>query len=558
MNNKAFFTIITAILLLFAENIQSQSLMDGRWTTIKAEGSVTGRHENAFVEYNGKFYLLGGRGINPVNVFDPATNTWETREKSPMEMHHFQAVVYGNAIYLVGAMTGKYPKELPLENIWIYYPENDTWEKGPEIPEARRRGAAGAVLYNDKIYVVGGIEYGHTSGTNNYFDSYDLKTGEWSVLTKAPHVRDHFPTIVVNDNLYCVGGRNTSVHYKDNFMAFFAATIPEIDVYSFKEDKWTTLKEPLPVPTAAGGLVEINNKLIYMGGEGERDHAYFETQCLDLETGEWKQLPALVRGRHGSGAVLYNNKIYVAAGSPKKGGGKLNSIEVFSAEHHWQRLFNGENLNGWEVKCVNSDSGKNYWTVDNNTILCHTRGNTDHQYMWLQSTPEFADFELRLKFQASEENKGNSGVQIRSRYDDKAQVDGDYVGWLDGVQIDIHPPAPWRNGFIYDETRTARRWLYPNLPDSKISEEEYAPKKVVYYNEKEGTGWNDMRIICKDMRIITFVNNIQVADYNGAGVLDDENHIKPGVSAKGHIALQLHKYSNNHIRFKDIEIRELK
>lgn len=27
------------------------------------------------------------------------------------------------------------------------------------------------------------------------------------------------------------------------------------------------IKEPLPFPTAAGGLVEIDNKLVYMGGK---------------------------------------------------------------------------------------------------------------------------------------------------------------------------------------------------------------------------------------------------------------------------------------------------
>ena len=242
--------------------------------------------------------MLGGRGINPVNVFNPETNTWETKGKSPMEIHHFQAVVYHEAIYLMGAMTGKYPTEVPLENIWIYYPEKDSWEKGDEIPKQRRRGGAGAVVYNDKIYMVGGIDYGHTSGTTNYFDSYDLKNGEWKILTKAPHIRDHFPAIVVDNKLYCVGGRNTSVHYPDNFGAFFAATIPEVDVYDFKKETWATLKEKLPYPSAAGGLVQIDNKLIYMGGECSWANASFQTQALNLETGKWEQLASLVCGRH--------------------------------------------------------------------------------------------------------------------------------------------------------------------------------------------------------------------------------------------------------------------
>jgi len=550
--------LIFIITLVFSVQFSNgQTLKDFRWTIIDAKGEAKGRHENTFVEYKDKFYLMGGRGINPVNIFDPVTNTWETKGKSPMEIHHFQAVVYGDAIYLIGAMTGKYPKETPLENIWIYYPETDTWEKGDEIPLERRRGGAGVVLYNHKIYMVCGIEYGHTSGTNNYFDSYDLKTGEWKVLTKAPHVRDHFPAVVVDDKLYCVGGRNTSVHYPDNFGAFFAATIPYVDVYDFKEEKWSTLKEELPFPTAAGGVVEINNKLVYMGGEGRRSHAYFETQYLDLESGKWEQLAHLVRGRHGSAAILHDNKIYLAAGSQNQGGGNMNTVEIFSADHKWVPLFNGKNLEGWEVKCIAADKGKDYWRVENGVIICDTKGNNDHQYMWLQSTKEFDDFELRLKFQVEKKNKGNAGIQIRSRYDENAKVDGEIIGWLDGPQVDIEPNNPWRNGFIYDETRGTRRWIYPSLPDWKISEEEYAPKKVVFYWNDEGPGWNDMRIICNGNHILTFVNNIKVADYYGTGVLDDEDHVKNNVSVKGHIAIQLHKHSNNFIRYKDIEIREL-
>jgi hypothetical protein len=559
--------IMKRFLLVFAILFSISALVNAvenpfkhyRWTTIDATGDVTGRHENAFVEYKGKFYLLGGRGVNPVNVFNPETNSWETKAKSPMQIHHFQPVVYGNAIYMLGAMEGGYPGEPPLKNIWIYYPETDTWEKGAEIPENRRRGGAGAVLYNDKIYLVCGIEYGHTSGTNNYFDSYCLKTGKWEVLTKAPHIRDHFAAIVVDHKLYCIGGRNTSVHYPDNFGAFFSATIPQVDVYDFKQEKWYTLPEPLPVPTAAGGVVNIDNYIIYMGGEGSQMQAYNQTQCLDVNTGKWTQLAPMNMGRHGSGAILYNGDIYKAAGSPNKGGGNLTSIEVFSAGHQWKTLFNGINLDGWSVKCTDNDKGKNYWYVENGLIVCNTQGKNDHGYIWLQSDEEFDNFELRLKFQASRDNKGNSGVQIRSRWHANAKVEseGDNLGWLDGPQVDIDPSNPWRNGFIYDETRGHRRWINPSLSDWKIDKETYAPKQVRYYWEDQHSGWNDMTIICDGLRIKTYVNNVLVSDYDGKGVLDDKHHRKYNVGLKGHVALQLHKNNSNFIRFKDIEIRKL-
>lgn len=311
-------------------NGQSKSLSNYYWNTIEAKGDVVGRHENGFVEFRGKFYLLGGRGVNPVNVFDPKTSTWETKRKSPMEIHHFQPVVYNNAIYLIGAMTGGYPIEEPLDCIWKYYPENDKWEKGVEIPLNRRRGAAGAVLYQNKIYISGGIKFGHTSGTTNYFDSYDLETNKWETLTDAPHIRDHFYSVIANDKLYNIGGRITSVHYPDKFNAFFESTISYNDYYDFKEGKWYTLQQPLPIPTAAGGIVKMDNHIVYIGGESGKAKAHSETQCLDLTTNQWKQLQELQTPRHGSGVILYNGEVFFAAGSPNRGGGNLNTIEKFT------------------------------------------------------------------------------------------------------------------------------------------------------------------------------------------------------------------------------------
>lgn len=302
------------------------------WKTVETEGLPDGRHENAFVAFKGKFYLIGGRGIKPVNVYDPKKNIWESKGKIPIEIHHFQAVAHGDVIYVVGGMTGRYPKEQPLANIWKYYPKKDKWEMGSEIPKDRRRGGAGAIVYKDKIYLVGGIKFGHTSGTTNFFDCFDIRTQKWQILTDAPHIRDHFSAITVNNKLYCIGGRNTSVHYIDSFGAFFKATVAEVDYFDFETDNWHTMKNPLPIPTAAGSVIYLKNKLLYFGGESNQKLAHHQTQSLDLETGTWKFVSPMVVGRHGTGAILYKGAIYIAAGSEKRGGGKLTSMEVFSKQ----------------------------------------------------------------------------------------------------------------------------------------------------------------------------------------------------------------------------------
>lgn len=223
----------------------------------------------------------------------------------------------------------------------------------------------------------------------------------------------------------------------------------------------------------------------------------------------------------------------------------------------WETLFNGENLDGWSVRCLEADRGKLYWSVEEGCIVCNSMGDRDHNYVWLMSDKEFSDFHLKLKFQLFRESSGNSGVQFRSRYDDSATAN--YGGWLNGPQADIHGPVPMRTGLIYDETEGVRRWIHPSLPDWKIALEQ-APESALetrlFYFEDDPESWNNMEIICRGMSIQTLVNGNQVTDFNGEGILDDNAHQTWEVGEVGFVAFQLHMSDELKIKFKDILIRE--
>jgi hypothetical protein len=211
----------------------------------------------------------------------------------------------------------------------------------------------------------------------------------------------------------------------------------------------------------------------------------------------------------------------------------------------WQTLFDGKTLAGWHVSAKPADAGKSFWMVKDGAITCDSLGRKDHDYFWLVSDGEYGDFELELKVRGFAQSPGNSGVQFRSRYDDAA-------GWLNGPQADIHPPAPFRTGLIYDETRETRRWIYPSLPDWKIDPSQ-GPKSWKWKAES----WNDIRIECKGTRVKTVVNGVTVTDFDGKGILDDEAHRKHNVGMKGHLALQLHIGDELLIQYKDLRIRAL-
>jgi N-acetylneuraminic acid mutarotase len=300
------------------------------WKTVETDGTATARHENTFVECGGKFYLLGGRGIKPVDIYDPQTNTWSQGVPPPLELHHFQAVSYRGKILAAGPMTGKYPDETPLANMYVYEPSYDMWTIGPEIPDARQRGSAGIVIDEDNLYMICGITDGHNGGHVNWMDRYNLLTQEWEILPDAPRARDHFHAVIAKGEIYAFAGRNTS----KNTNQVFDLTIPQVDVYDISSGTWRTMEKELHIPRAGASVALLKNEIYIIGGESMfQNEAHSEIEIWSLKTERWMPINYLNRGRHGTQAIVYKNNIYIAAGCGNRGGNpELKSLEVFSAD----------------------------------------------------------------------------------------------------------------------------------------------------------------------------------------------------------------------------------
>ena len=221
-----------------------------------------------------------------------------------------------------------------------------------------------------------------------------------------------------------------------------------------------------------------------------------------------------------------------------------------SADASWISLFDGKSLSGWTVKCRPEDRLKQFWKVDQGSILADSIAEKRHDYVWLTTDREYSNFQLRLEFQAFRASPGNSGVQIRSRYNDSEF-------WLNGPQIDINPPAAWRTGMMWDETRGVQRWIHPDLPKDKWVDESMAkPARIMYYAE-DGDLWNLLEISAVGTQIKAQLNGVPITDYDGKGLLDDPVHQAKRVGTSGVIALQIHTGDELKIRFRNIMIKPL-
>ncbi len=381
-----FLFLIADTATLNAQTVaSSEGQLDAIWSTVATTNEPDARHENGFVAYNGKLYLLGGRGLKRVQIFDPATDTWSDGAFPSFQMHHFQALVYNDLIYVIGAYTGTCcDAESGVSHVWTYNPASNAWTELHEIPQDRRRGSTGAVVYNDKIYIVGGLDGGHGDPATAYasFDEYDPNTGQWRVLPDAPRVRDHFHATVFNGKLYLIGGRDSSVN------SVTGATIGEIDVYDFGTSTWSTLpsSKNLPIPRGAPATLLYQGEILVIGGETTQTLAHNQTEAFNPITETWRDLAPLVVGRHATQAAIVDNAIYLAAGSAQKGGSpELDSVERYEDTNvqliqHSQSLKPGWNMVGLPLSPTTTAYQSLYDDIDLSTGVVPMTWDGDNSY----------------------------------------------------------------------------------------------------------------------------------------------------------------------------------
>jgi N-acetylneuraminic acid mutarotase len=320
------------ILLIFCLMLLPVCTSAQEFSVMQTNNVPTKRHECGAAIVKDAMYLFGGRGDKPVNRFNLITKTWDEVGKTPLELNHFQAVVYKDEIYVAGAFTGGFPHEKPVAEVYAFSPKTNTWRIETLIPENRRRGSAGAVVYKNKLYLIAGITDGHYDGHVAWMDEYDFATKKWTQLPDAPIARDHFQAVVVNDKLFVAGGRKSSAKTDE----VFSLTVSQVDVFDLKKQTWTALgsSNNIPTPRAGSTTVALKDSFIVIGGEsGKQEKAHNEAEIFDVKKNKWTKTIRLLQGRHGTQAVIYKKKIYIASGSGGRGGGpELEETEVGSFE----------------------------------------------------------------------------------------------------------------------------------------------------------------------------------------------------------------------------------
>jgi hypothetical protein len=234
----------------------------------------TARYNFAIAVCQNKIYCIGGctkatdegqTATTANEVYDPATNTWETKAPMPTTRFSLGATVVGSKIYLLGGYlnhTGLTLNEVydPIKNSWtteapipqavagyvsatdekiyiidsgsnqIFNPADNTWSQGTSPPLSASSsfantpwGAVATVGINapKRVYVF----------TEKTVEIYNPNLDSWVLGADLPTARDVFGVAVVNDLIYVIGGfSQTYQNFPEDWI-----NGPKVTIYALNE-----------------------------------------------------------------------------------------------------------------------------------------------------------------------------------------------------------------------------------------------------------------------------------------------------------------------------------
>jgi N-acetylneuraminic acid mutarotase len=269
--------------------VSAPSASENTWTTKVPVPQETGGFGAAVA--NGKIYLMGrSYAQGSYNYeYDPETDNWAAKTLMPTPRATSGIVVYKNKIYTMGGSTGWTQETGTVYSCAneVYDPATDTWETKAPIP-SNRSGSVAASVVHGKI---------HLMGTDRH-DVYDIAADSWT-SKEPPPFQYPFGSVVFDNKIYAFD-RNLTHIYDPKSDTWSLGASPPISVsyagvcattgviapkriyvfggsvgfleytdvtqiYDPKSDTWT-LGAPMPTNRGAPVAAVVNDQIYVIGG----------------------------------------------------------------------------------------------------------------------------------------------------------------------------------------------------------------------------------------------------------------------------------------------------
>ena len=290
---------------LISMSVPLVTAVEDSWVTL--ESMPTARHAFGVAVVDGKIYAMGGyvnsRFSNLNEMYDPKTDTWITRTQMPKPRSDFGIAVYQDRIFIVGGF-GYIYGGVPgfVEATDVYDPETDTWDTRASIPTPREDLCANVV--DNKIYLIGGNVYVGAAWPSlcNKNEVYDPETDTWDTKTPLPNYRGlasaYLDSALVDDKIYVISQTELD------------STVPFNQLYDPETDTWssgTMMPTLVSFFSAVATSGEFAPKRIHVLSRNTH-------QIYDPETDVWTNGTPMLTPRSCVGVAVVNDELYAIGG----------------------------------------------------------------------------------------------------------------------------------------------------------------------------------------------------------------------------------------------------
>ncbi|MEC9284160.1 MAG: kelch repeat-containing protein [Bdellovibrionota bacterium] len=126
------------------------------------------------------------------------------------------------------------------------------------------RSSFGSIVVNDNLYVIGGHKgREHTYPPESFsdrVDRYDFINKTWQELTPRPVKAHGYGLARCGDYIYAFGGFAYSANHLPKWKS-----LKRVDRYDIKNNQWTKVAE-LPRPRSSNAVIKLDNKIYLVGG----------------------------------------------------------------------------------------------------------------------------------------------------------------------------------------------------------------------------------------------------------------------------------------------------
>jgi N-acetylneuraminic acid mutarotase len=278
---------------------------------------LTPRQEVGVVAEGRFIYVIGGILVDRsatgiVERFAVDGAAWEALPALPenTRVHHVGAAGALGLVFAIGGLNASFRG---VKSVFAFDPSRNVWERKADMP--RGRGAMGVAVIDDKIYAAGGQD-GSTSFTD--FAVYHIVEDRWEALPSMPTARNHLAAAGIEGIFYAVGGRDGEL-------------FGTLEGYEPATRKWVELA---PMPTARGGIAAaaVYDCIFVFGGEGNSQDlsgVFPQVEGYDTCRDRWMCDRFMPHPRHGIGAAVLDDMIYIPGGSPVEGFGVTDAVDAY-------------------------------------------------------------------------------------------------------------------------------------------------------------------------------------------------------------------------------------